>query len=111
MERMQIFMDDIRPCPEDHILARTAEECVDLLREENSEIAHISLDHDLGSKRQNGQAVVEYMISHQVYAERMTVHSANAIGGKIMYELLVNARKDGIFPSYVKVYHRPLPLR
>ncbi|PSL51338.1 hypothetical protein B0H94_101252 [Salsuginibacillus halophilus] len=109
MELYNIFLDDTRCCPEGYTLVRSAEECMEVLSTDRV-YKHISLDHDLGSKSLNGYAVVEYMIENKIYAERITVHSANAGGGKRMYESLLRAREQGVFPSHVKVYLRPMPL-
>ncbi|GAK01954.1 hypothetical protein JCM19037_151 [Geomicrobium sp. JCM 19037] len=105
----KVFMDDVRDSPTDHRLVRTAEECIYILSNEST-LSHLSLDHDMGSDQSNGYAVVEYMIEHRIYADRITVHSANAPRGKKMYEALMDARHMGTFPLHVKIYHRPLPL-
>ncbi|MFC5711865.1 cyclic-phosphate processing receiver domain-containing protein [Thalassorhabdus alkalitolerans] len=108
-KRLNVFLDDVRQCPEEHVLAKTADDCIELIREGNP-ITHLSLDHDLGSKEKNGYAVVLHMIEQGVYAQRITIHSANASEGKKMYKRLLEAQKDGNMPREIKVVHRPLPL-
>ncbi len=110
MERCNIFLDDVRPSPDDHILVTTAEDCI-LLLKENQPISHLSLDHDLGSKNKNGFEVVLYLLENKQFPERITIHSANAAAGKKMYHHLLHAQESGVLPAHVKVLHRPLPLR
>jgi len=43
---MKVYLDDIRPCPEGWVLARSYEEAVELLK--TGLVTEISLDHDLG---------------------------------------------------------------
>ncbi|MFB5663091.1 cyclic-phosphate processing receiver domain-containing protein [Alteribacillus sp. HJP-4] len=110
MERLNIFLDDVRPCPDNHILAKTAEECI-LLMKDGQPVSHLSLDHDLGSKEKNGFEVVIYLLKQNVFPEKITIHSANAVDGKKMYRHLQDAQKTGELPQNVKLLHRPLPLR
>ncbi|MFZ4452481.1 cyclic-phosphate processing receiver domain-containing protein [Salibacterium aidingense] len=109
MERRNIFLDDVRPGPEDHIVVKTAEECMLLLRD-GEPVSHLSLDHDLGSKKTNGFDVVLYLLEHNLYPDHITIHSANAAAGKKMYQHLLEGKKSGSVPECVKVTHRPLPL-
>ena len=48
---INIFLDDIRPCPDNYIPARSYDEMIKLLRENKGNIKNISLDHDLGEIR------------------------------------------------------------
>ncbi|MFD2704595.1 cyclic-phosphate processing receiver domain-containing protein [Salibacterium lacus] len=109
MERRNIFLDDVRPGPEDHILVKTAEECI-LLLEDDQHVSHLSLDHDLGSKKSNGFEVVLYLLENNQYPDRITIHSANAAAGKKMYQHLLEGKRKGNIPERVKVTLRPLPL-
>ncbi|WP_046173654.1 cyclic-phosphate processing receiver domain-containing protein [Domibacillus indicus] len=105
---INVFLDDYRKCPPDHQLVETIEECFILLSTE--EIGHLSLDHDLVSKTQNGFVLVQLMVKHQLFAERITIHSANAGRGKAMYNYLKQAQTDLKMPRSIKVTLRPLPL-
>jgi hypothetical protein len=80
---MRIYLDDIRKCPyDDWETVRTAEEAIDLLREE--EVDEISLDHDLGTVL-TGYDVACY-IEGLVFQDRdyvppkIYIHSANPVG-------------------------------
>ncbi|MDP4171264.1 MAG: hypothetical protein Q8906_11690, partial [Bacillota bacterium] len=71
---------------------------------------HLSLDHDLVSKTRNGLMLVHLMVEHQLFADRITVHSANSVAGKAMYNYLKQAQLDNRMPHSIKLIHRPLPL-
>lgn len=101
-------MDDYRQPPAGYILAETIDECLYLLK--NYDIDHLSLDHDLTSHIRNGLMLVNLMISNQLYANRITIHSANYTGGKAMYNSLKKAQNDSLMPSSIHIYLRPMPL-
>ncbi|WP_349409728.1 cyclic-phosphate processing receiver domain-containing protein [Pseudalkalibacillus sp. SCS-8] len=108
MSKINVFLDDVRPCPDDYFLASDMEECIQFLRRGN--IKHLSLDHDLENKARNGFMVVEYMVRHKLFAETITVHSANAGAGKKMFYYLKDAQEQFIIPQTVEIYYHPLPL-
>jgi len=108
MEKISVFMDDYRQPPAGYILAETIDECLYLLK--NYDIDHLSLDHDLTSHIRNGLMLVNLMISNQLYANRITIHSANYTGGKAMYNSLKKAQNDSLMPSSIHIYLRPMPL-
>ncbi|UYZ20138.1 cyclic-phosphate processing receiver domain-containing protein [Mesobacillus jeotgali] len=109
MEKINVFLDDYRKPPEGYVLAETIDECLFFLY--NYDIDHLSLDHDLTSHVRNGLMLVEIMINKQLYANRITIHSANSTGGKAMYNSLKQAQSDYLMPQSVNIYLRPLPLR
>ncbi|WP_079509171.1 cyclic-phosphate processing receiver domain-containing protein [Mesobacillus jeotgali] len=108
MEKISVFLDDYRKAPEGYVLAETIDECIYLLR--NYDIDHLSLDHDLTSKIRNGTMLVEIMIQKQLYANRITIHSANSYCGKAMYKSLKQAQLDCLMPHTINIYLRPMPL-
>jgi hypothetical protein len=108
MEKISVFLDDIRKPPEGYILAETIDECLFLLQ--NFDIDHLSLDHDLTSHVRNGTMLVNIMIQKQLYANRITIHSANSFSGKAMFKCLKQAQKDSLMPQNINIYLRPLPL-
>lgn len=108
MEKINVFLDDYRKPPEGYVLAETIDECLFLLN--NYDIDHLSLDHDLTSNIRNGLMLVEIMIQKQLYANRITIHSANSAGGKAMYNCFKQAQHDYLMPQSINIYLRPLPL-
>ncbi|MCM3718046.1 cyclic-phosphate processing receiver domain-containing protein [Fictibacillus phosphorivorans] len=109
MEKISVFMDDYRSPPEGYVFVETIDECIELLR--NFDIEHLSLDHDLISKTRNGTMLVQMMVNENLYANRITIHSANSVAGKHMYNHLKQAQKDLIMPPSIIVSRRPLPLK
>ncbi|RLQ96098.1 cyclic-phosphate processing receiver domain-containing protein [Falsibacillus albus] len=105
---INVFMDDFRTCPQGHVLAENIDDCFELL--ENFHIEHLSLDHDLVNKSRNGLMLVHLMVKHQLFAERITIHSANSVGSKAMYQYLKQAQKEQRMPHSIKIIQRPLPL-
>ncbi|MBM7621564.1 hypothetical protein JOC95_003453 [Bacillus tianshenii] len=106
--KINVFLDDSRTCPEGYILAEDIDECLTLL--ENNAIEHLSLDHDLLNRHRNGLLLVQIMVENELYAERITIHSANSVGSKAMYTYLKQAQKELKMPQTIKVILRPLPL-
>ncbi|WP_096154998.1 MULTISPECIES: cyclic-phosphate processing receiver domain-containing protein [Bacillus] len=105
---ISVFLDDYRTCPTGYVLALNIDECIDLLS--NNDVDHLSLDHDLVSKFRTGYVLVKHMVKHKLFANRITIHSANSVGGKAMYHYLLQAQKDDIMPKNIKVILRPLPI-
>lgn len=109
MEKISVFLDDYRSPPEGYVYVENIDECMALLRKHK--IEHLSLDHDLISKTRNGLMLVEMMVDEQLYANRITIHSANSVGGKNMYNCLKQAQKNFLMPGSIIVSLRPLPLK
>lgn len=108
MKEISVFLDDYRQAPDGYVLAETIDECLILLK--NYEIDHLSLDHDLASNTRNGLMLVKIMVEKQLYANRITIHSANSVGGKAMYKCFKQAQNDYLMPQSINILLRPLPL-
>ncbi|WP_328589093.1 cyclic-phosphate processing receiver domain-containing protein [Sutcliffiella halmapala] len=106
--KINVFLDDYRACPNGYILAEDIDECLTLL--ENNAIEHLSLDHDLLNRERNGLLLVQIMVENELYAERITIHSANSVGSKAMYNYLKQAQAELKIPPTIKILLRPLPL-
>lgn len=108
MKKISVFLDDYRQPPEGYVLAETIDECLILLK--NYDIDHLSLDHDLTSYTRNGLLLVKIMVEEQLFANRITIHSANSVGGKAMYKWFKQAQHDYLMPPSININLRPLPL-
>ncbi|KMJ58360.1 hypothetical protein AB685_10710 [Bacillus sp. LL01] len=108
MLKINVFLDDSRTCPNGYILAEDIDQCLTLL--EGHAIDHLSLDHDLLNRHRNGLLLVQKMVENELYADRITIHSANSVGSKAMYRYLKQAQEDLKMPPNIKVLLRPLPL-
>ncbi|PLT33539.1 cyclic-phosphate processing receiver domain-containing protein [Bacillus sp. V5-8f] len=108
MDKISVFLDDYRKAPDGYVLVETIDECIKLLQ--NFEIEHLSLDHDLLDRTRNGFMLVQTMVKEKLFAKRITIHSANSVGGKAMYNCLKQAQHNLIMPPAIIVSLRPLPL-
>lgn len=91
---IHLFLDDWRPCPKGFVLARTAEECILLLRE--CEVGILSLDFDLGWNEPTGLDVVRVMVTERLYPREIFLHSSSASGRQSMYQLLYPNKPEGV---------------
>ncbi len=101
---INVFLDDKRPNPSGFILVRTADQAIDLLKKERIKI--LSLDYNLGTKPFTGHDVVRYMVKHNVYPQKIIIHSANPFGRKRMLDLLKKYK-----PKSVSLTVYPLPYK
>lgn len=99
---IHVYMDDFRRCPKGFVLARTTEECIQLL--EQSKVGILSLDHDMGWDQPNGFEVVKHMVLHRLYPREIYLHTSCANGRANMYQHLYNNKPDD-----VSVYGHPMP--
>jgi hypothetical protein len=82
---MKIWLDDERPSPgDDWVVAKTAEEAVDLLGDNEGRVEIVSLDHDLGDGNGTGYDIASYLEwrHHMSFPTPGTIriHSANPVG-------------------------------
>ncbi|WP_424768950.1 cyclic-phosphate processing receiver domain-containing protein [Paenibacillus sp. sgz302251] len=99
---MNVFLDDKRRCPSVYMPARSADECIRLIK--SGSIDTLSLDYNLGRGNPTGYTVVEYMTDHRTYPRRIIIHSASPSGRARMYRHLKKHK-----PSGVQLLIRPRP--
>ncbi|CAI6081329.1 cyclic-phosphate processing receiver domain-containing protein [Cohnella sp. JJ-181] len=99
---IHVYLDDVRPCPAGFVPARTAEECLLLLREYEVDI--LSLDYELGYGQPSGFAVVSGLIAAGTYPREVFVHSSSMLGRAQM----VRALRDAEIPGLI-VNDGPMP--
>lgn len=105
---INIFLDDLRPCPDNYIPARSYNEMIRLLTENKGNIANISLDHDLGEIR-SGYDVCKWMVENEVYpTNSITIHSSNPSGVQAMLQLLTRYAPEScdVADKYGNRYYR-----
>ncbi|MEK8132942.1 cyclic-phosphate processing receiver domain-containing protein [Paenibacillus filicis] len=100
---INVYLDDIRPCPQGYQLARSVESCMELIR--SKKLDTLSLDHDLGFGKPSGYELVKFMVANNIYAKKIIIHSANPFGRLRMFKLLQKHK-----PKEVELYIRPEPL-
>ena len=91
---INVYLDDVRPCPQGFVAARSAEEC--LLLFEAEEVDVLSLDFELGFGMPNGLSVVHGLIATGRYPKRVYVHSSSMMGRAQMVRALREAAPAGL---------------
>ncbi len=98
---INIFLDDLRKCPNGFILARNYQECINLLTQ--NQVSILSLDHDLGSEYEpTGYDVCKYIIEHDLFPKSVYLHTSNPVGRMNMYQLLERYK-----PASMKLFMYP----
>lgn len=95
IKQMKVFLDDLRPTPDDWVRVYTSHELIKLFKQEARNITHMSLDHDLGEDTATGYDFMRWL-EGEVFAGRVNripkiqFHTANPIGRKNMEQALQN---------------------
>lgn len=106
MDLINLYVDDLRKCPDGFIIARSYDEAIEILN--TSKINILSLDHDLGISEngieKNGYDVVKYMCENGISPKKVYIHTDNVVGRDNMYCTLLGARERGFIEDSVEVY-------
>jgi hypothetical protein len=107
MKKINLYVDDLRNCPEGFVIARTMEEAIEIMQKESIHI--LSLDHDLGEKDgkllPTGYDLVKYFCENGMYADKIYLHTKNPVGRDNMYETLKAAQRRGFIDENIEIYH------
>lgn len=111
MEKVNVYLDDVRKCPKGFILARTAEDALKLIRKGN--VGLVTLDHDLGlneqgKERLTGYDLVKTFCEEGLYVDEIYMHTDNVVGRENMYQTLLAAQKRGFIAKEIKIKYYPL---
>lgn len=108
MKKINLYLDDLRDCPEGFTLARNMDEAIDIFSKH--EVHILSLDHDLG-ENENGQLLptgydfVKYFCEYGLYADKIYMHTDNGVGRENMVETLKGAQRRGFIDERIEIYH------
>lgn len=100
--KINLFLDDSRPCPKGFVHAKDADECMLLLRE--CDVRVLSLDYNLGWNAPTGLDVARFIVASRRYPERIYLHSSSAAGRRRMFETLYPNK-----PDHVLIFNHPVP--
>lgn len=108
--KINAYLDDLRDCPNDFILAKNIDELKMLFA--NYDIAILSLDHDLGTDGlgqllPTGYDFVKWFCEEGLFAERIYLHTDNIVGKENMYMLLKAAQKRGFISTTIAIFPHP----
>lgn len=99
---IHVFMDDARRKPKGFAVARTAEECLALLEQE--EVGILSLDHDMGWDQPDGLDVAKEMVHRSLFPKDVYLHSSSIVARSQMFQLLY-----AHCPPGTQIHHGPMP--
>ncbi|GAA0075980.1 hypothetical protein UT300005_03580 [Clostridium sp. CTA-5] len=106
MDLVNLYVDDLRKCPDGFSIARSYDEAIEILN--TSKINILSLDHDLGidenGVEKNGYDVVKYMCENGISPRKVYIHTDNVVGRDNMYHTLIGARERGFIENSVDIY-------
>ncbi|MCP8971029.1 cyclic-phosphate processing receiver domain-containing protein [Ectobacillus ponti] len=107
-QQINLYVDDLRDCPEGFTIARTVEEAIHYL--ENYRVHILSLDHDLGEDEAHnllptGYDLVKYICERGLRADQIYLHTDNGVGRENMFETLKGAQRRGFIEDDIEIYH------
>jgi hypothetical protein len=97
---INIFLDDLRQCPEGFILVKNVSECKKLLIE--NEVNILSLDHDLGLHDETGYNIALFLVEElqsfgrNYWPNEIYLHTDNPVGRQNMFQLLDRWKPEGV---------------
>ncbi len=94
---MKLWLDDVRPPPDDTWLVfRTAEALLEFLGPHLKDVEVMSLDHDLGEGRKTGYDVLLSLEDAAYFGTeipfQILVHSDNPVGRSMMLQAIHNIK-------------------
>ncbi len=105
-DEINLYVDDIRRCPNDFVAARNYDEAIELLN--NNTINILSLDHDLGfdehGVEKNDYDIVKYICEHGISPRKIYIHTDNVVGRDNMYYTLIGVRNRGFIKKCTEIY-------
>lgn len=112
MNYINLYVDDLRDCPKNFILAKTVEKSIYYLKNFNIDI--LSLDHDLGEDEKGnllltGYDLVKYICEngYMLKINKIYLHTDNVVGKENMYYTLIGAQKRGFINKNIEIYNYP----
>lgn len=106
MSKINLYLDDLRACPESFVLAKTVDEAIELIK--NNKIGIMSLDHDLGNIDgtilPTGYDLVKYICEFGIECDTIFIHTDNPVGRESMYETLIGAQRRELISRDIQVY-------
>jgi hypothetical protein len=110
-EKINLYVDDLRDCPEGFMLARNYEQAKHYFQD--YEIGTLSIDHDLGADEKgnllpSGYDLVKYFCEKGFRADKIYLHTNNVVGRENMYSTLIWAQNNGLIDKDIIIYNYPL---
>lgn len=112
MTKVNLYLDDLRDCPDGFVVARSVEEALNIMK--NHDIGILSLDHDMGVNKngelmKSGYDLVKIICeSGDFQIDKIYIHTDNVVGRENMYKTLLSARSRGFISEDMDIYYYPL---
>lgn len=108
--KINVYLDDLRDCPEGFVLAKNIDELKGLMAAH--EVSILSLDHDLGTDASGqllptGYDFVKWFCEEGLFVEQLYLHTDNVVGKDNIYSVLKAAQRRGFISQNIQVYPRP----
>lgn len=105
---INLYVDDLRDCPKNFILAKDIQQAIYYLDIYNINI--LSLDHDLGCNNKGdllptGYDLVKFICEHSIKVNEIYIHTDNIVGRENMYQTLLGAKKRGFID--IEIFNYP----
>lgn len=109
--KINLYLDDVRDCPEGFAIARTVEDAIQLFEKHHIHI--LSLDNDMGKRADGslhleGKDLVNHICEHGLRADKIYIHSDNSVERGYMHRGLLAARRRGLIDEDIEIYHYPI---
>jgi hypothetical protein len=91
---INLYLDDMRRCPDGFVLAKNVEECIAIL--DKNEVNICSLDFDLGWGQPTGFEVAKHIVLSGRYPKEIYLHTSSDLGRVQMYQTLYQNLPDGV---------------
>jgi hypothetical protein len=108
---INLYLDDLRVCPEGFTVARTMDEAIQMMKKYNIYI--LSLDHDLGEDANGnllptGYDLVKFICENNMMLAIVHIHTDNVVGRENMYQTLLAAQRRGFIDKDMQIYYYPI---
>lgn len=109
--KINVYLDDLRDCPEGFVLAKNIDELKNIFEENEVEI--LSLDHDLGMDGKGnllltGYDFVKYFCENGLFCDKIYLHTDNVVGKKAMEDVLRASQRRDFISKDIQIFPYPL---
>lgn len=91
MEKIKIWVDDLRPVPAGYIGFKTVDETIDFLSKSDTSLVEVlDLDHDAGDYYSQGGDYIRILdwLEFEGISIPISIHSGNPVGIKNMWKII-----------------------
>lgn len=93
---MKIWLDDLRPAPEEYVWCHSVNEAIRYIKSTDCEIELIDCDHDLGDYAKDGGDGIKLLdwMAEQGLFYKINLHTMNPVGRANMERMIRRYWKD-----------------